>query len=176
MTQLMISRPRSRRISHLVSIVVVALFVACPASLLAEHHRPAATVDDLAWMTGSWSGSAGPGTLEENWTEPKAGSIASLVRMTGAQGTSMIELIVVEEDEGSLTLRLQQWNPGYQPRTEKPQTFHLAELGTKKVAFTAVSEGGMKTLTYSSPAEGKFNIDIVTNQGASFTLELKAME
>ncbi len=92
-------------------------------------HASAAGVADLAWMTGSWSGAVGPGTLEENWAEPHDGSIASLVRMRGDGATSMIELIVIEEEEGSLVLRIQQWDPGFKPRTPSAQRMNLASIG-----------------------------------------------
>ena len=62
---------------------------------------PAADIDDLAWMTGNWVGNLGPNTLEENWILPTGGSIASMVRMTGNGGTSMFEVITIEEKDGS---------------------------------------------------------------------------
>ena len=68
---------------------------------------PAADIDDLAWMTGNWVGNLGPNTLEENWILPTGGSIASMVRMTGNGGTSMFEVITIEEKDGSLELHIQ---------------------------------------------------------------------
>jgi len=132
-------------------------------------------VKDLSWMTGAWAGPAGPGmTLEENWIMPVDGSIASLVRMTGNGSTSMVELIVIEEENDSLTLRIKQWDPGFKPRTPEPQVMELKSMGENSVGFKAVSEGGLKTLSYSRPDKDSFNIDIETNQGAKFQIQLKA--
>src|SRR5688500_133349 len=79
---------------------------------------PAATVDDLAWMTGTWAVPFGSNTLEENWLTPKDGAISAMVRMSGNGTTSMHEVIVIEEKDGSLELSIQQWGPGFTPRSE----------------------------------------------------------
>ncbi len=153
------------------SAILLILLAATASSGLAETDKP--SVSDLAWMTGSWAGPVGPGTLEENWIQPIGGSIASLVRMTGNGATSMVELIVIEEENDSLVLRIQQWNPGFAPRTPGPQTMTLAEMKKNRVGFTA-TEGGMRSLAYSRPTPDTFNIDIETSAGAKFQINLKA--
>jgi hypothetical protein len=136
---------------------------------------PDASIDRLAWMTGNWVGPAGPGTLEENWIKPEGGSIASLVRMTGGGKTSMVELIVIEEEADSLVLRVQQWNPGFSPRSDAPQTMVLKSIGERDVYFEATGEGGgMKSLGYSNPTPDAFNIHVENAAGNKFSLKLKA--
>jgi hypothetical protein len=154
------------------ALVPFVLIVSLCAPALAAG--PAAKVTDLAWMTGHWEGNTGNGTLEENWAVPKAGSMASLVRATNGDATGMIELIVIEEEEGSLVLRLQQWNPGFAPRSPEPQVMKLKELSERKVLFEATSEGGMKSLGYSRPEDDKFVISVETAQG-QFDIPLMAV-
>ena len=125
---------------------------------------PAATVADLAWMTGHYQGDTGNGTLEENWAAPDGGSIASLVRSTAGGATNMIELIVVEETGNSLTLRLKQWDPGMKPRADGFQVMELIEIGDKKVRFTNTGEGGLQQLGYSLVGD-QFTISVKTAQG-----------
>jgi len=135
-----------------------------------------AGVDDLSWMTGSWAGPAGPeNTLEENWTAPADGSIASLVRMRGNGSTSMIELIVVEEVDDGLQMHIQQWDAGYQPRPGGAQTMSVTSMGDRTVTFRADSPGGLAGLTYSRPADDTFTIDGETADGAKFQIVLKAL-
>jgi hypothetical protein len=136
---------------------------------------PKATVDDLAWMQGAWAGDLGPNRLEERWNAPRGGTLASLVRMTGPTGTSMIELIVIEEEAGSLVLRLQQWNPGFKPRTEGPQVFALESLGKKTVSWKALGSTGLQSLTYSRQGKRKFQVDGTTEDGSAFTAKLRAV-
>ena len=151
-------------------ILLIALSVTA-GSAVAEK----ASVKDLSWMTGAWAGPVGPGlTLEENWIIPTDGSIASLVRMTGNGTTSMVELIVIEEENDSLVLRIQQWDAGFKPRTPDPQVMELVSMGENKVSFKALTEGGMKTLGYSRPSDDAFNIHIETSKGDKFDLALKA--
>jgi hypothetical protein len=136
-------------------------------------EQGAATLADLAWMTGDWQGKTPNGTIEEHWLVPQSGSMAALVRMTNGEATAMIELIVIEEEEGSLMLRLQQWNPGFMPRSEKPQTLKLVSSEPNKVKFEAQSEGGLKTLGYSRDGE-QFSIHVGAAQG-EFKIDLQAI-
>ena len=145
----------------LLSASVLFLLVSAPA--LAQG--PSAKVSDLAWMTGHYKGNTGNGSLEENWAEPEGGSIASLVRSTGSGATTMIELIVIEEEGNSLTLRLKQWDPGMKPRANGFQVMELVEIGDKKVVFKNTGEGGLQQLGYSRDGD-QFTIAIQTEQGA----------
>lgn len=146
--------------------------LACATSAGADQHP---TVDDLAWMTGSWAGPVGGGmTLEENWILPVDGSIASLVRMTGNGATSMVEMIVIEEENDSLVLRLQQWDPGFVPRTPGPHTLTLRELGDNRVSFEAGDEAAFRNLTYSRPEPDTFVIEVDMGGGQEARIELKA--
>jgi hypothetical protein len=142
------------------------------AVLLCPAISMAATVSDLAWMTGSWAGPVGEQTLEENWIRPLDGTIASLVRFTGNGVTSMTELIVIEESEGSLVLRVQQWFPGFVPRNAEPWLLELAEFAERRVGFASAGPGDFKTLTYSRPAQDSFNIDVETKAGEKFQINL----
>ena len=138
------------------------VLVTCAPALA---QRPAATIADLAWMTGHYKGSLGNGTLEENWAQPVGGSIASLVRSTADGATNMIELIVVEEEGDSLTLRLKQWDPGMKPRADGFQVMELLELGDKRVVFRNTGEDGIQRLGYSLVGD-TFTISVETAQGA----------
>ena len=147
--------------------------VALVLGLALAPSAMAASIADLAWMTGTWSGAAGPGVLEENWTVPRDGSIQSVVRMTGGGQTSMVELIVIEEEDDTLVLRLQQWDPGMKPRTEGPTVMKLAEMGESTVAFEVVGEGMFSTLRYTRDGD-TFTISITNPDGSSFDLPLTA--
>lgn len=158
--------PRLGAVCAIALAMVVALPRAGAEEEAVEAETPPPSVSALAWMTGTWAGPVGPGELEENWTVPKAGSIQAMVRMTGGGKTSMVEVIVIEEEEGTLRLRLQQWDPGFKPRTPEPTVFALEELGENTVAFKAISEGAtMSTLRYTRDGE-KFTISIRFGEGA----------
>ena len=140
---------------------VLVLLVCAPT--FAEG--PSAKGSDLAWMTGHYKGNTGNGSLEENWAEPEGGSIACLVRSTGGGATTMIELVVIEEEGDSLTLRLKQWDPGMEPRAEGFQVMELIEIGDKKVVFKNTGEVGVQQLGYSLNGD-QFTLSVKTAQGA----------
>ena len=111
-------------------------------------------------------------SLQEHWTEPKAGSIQALVRQTSSGQTVMVELIVIEESEDGLDLWIQQWDPGFKPRTANAEHMKLEKLGENEVKFVASGEGNLASLTYRRPTEFRFEIHVETAQQQSFVLVL----
>lgn len=138
------------------------------------YAGPPASIQELDWMTGSWAGPVGTNQLEEIWTGTEGGSIAAVVRITGNDATSMFELITIEEVDGSLVLHVQQWDPGFIPRTDTIQEMELAEIGDRTVRFAAVGEGRMRSLGYSSPTPETFIIHIEQAAGDSRDINLQA--
>ena len=143
--------------------------------LFASSLAAGVTVQDLQWMSGTWTGSVGgPVKLQENWTVPEAGSIQSLVRMTAGDTTTMVELIVIEDIDDGLQLHIQQWDKGYVPRAGGAQRMTMESVGENFVKFKDASGGGLKTLQYSRPGNAStFVIDIVTAMGQPMKIELQ---
>jgi hypothetical protein len=135
------------------------------ASAPAFAEGPPAKITDLAWMTGHYKGDFGAGTLQENWANPAGGSIAALIRIMEGDATSMIELIVIEEEGDSLTLRLKQWEPGMKPRADGFEVMELVEAGDQRVVFRNAGDGAIERLGYSLAGD-QFTISIKTAQGA----------
>ena len=76
----------------------------------------------------------------------------------------MIELIVIEEEGDSLTLRLKQWDPGMEPRANGFQVMELIEIDDKRVVFKNIGDVGLQQLGYSLTGD-QFTISIKTAQG-----------
>lgn len=142
----------------------------------AAHAQTAARIDQLDWMTGNWAGAIGPNQLEENWIATEGGSIAALVRVTGEGATSMFEMITIEESDGTLVLHLQQFDPGFQPRTITAQEMVLEAISTDSVRFRAVAEGGMPSLGYSRPDADTFVVHVGRPDGSTLDIPLAARE
>ncbi len=150
------------------SLLILITFL-LPASALSEEQ---VSVTDLSWLTGSWDGQVGPSVLEENWTLPRAGTIASLVRQTGPEGMGMVEMVYIEEANGTLDLYIQQWDTGFKPRTPDAQKMTMSEITENSVTFKAVDEGGLAQLKYSRPTIDAFHIDVMTAGDQKFTIKL----
>lgn len=157
--------------SHRAFAAIFAAVCACAA--FSAGAAPKATVQDLAWMTGTWVGPVGNSgqVLEENWAQPVAGSIAALVRMRAQGANSMVELITIEEEGESLVLHIQQWDPGFAPRPPGPQKLTLQAIGEHRVAWAG--DGPMRSLAYARPRPDTFTIDVETADG-KFHVELRA--
>ncbi len=149
-------------------LIILILILVTPMAY-AEHH---AKVENLSWLSGSWDGQMGPNVLEENWSLPRSGSIASLVRQTGPDGMGMVEIVFIEEADGTLDLYLQQWDSGFSPRSPAAQKMTMSDMTENSVTFKAVGEGGLAQLKYSRPAIDAFHIDVVTAGDQEFTIKL----
>ena len=153
---------------------LIVIFTFSLLSSFALAAGPAASIEQLDWMTGNWAGNLGPNQLEENWIASEGNSLMAAVRMTGNDATSMFEMITIEEAEGSLVLHIQQWDPGFVPRTESAMEMELTEITGNSVSFVNVSGFGMPTLGYSHPDSETFIIHVGQDGGGSFDIELKA--
>ena len=142
----------------------------------ADSPPPAASIADLAWMTGAWEGPVGENAvLQETWLEPADDAMIAAVRMLEDGRTNMVELIVIEESEGTLVFRIQQWSKSYEPRMPAPQKMVLAELGENSVRFEAQEAGNaFRSLTYSRPSPEDFNIKLeLTEPATSLDIKLR---
>ena len=150
-------------------LFLLAFTLITPSSAFSNDH---AKVTDLSWLTGSWDGRLSLTILEQNWSLPRSGTIASLVRQTGPEGIGMVEIVYIEEAEGTLNLYFQQWDVGFKSRTPAAQKMTMTEITKNSVTFTAVDDGGLSVLKYSRPAENSFLTDVLTSTGQKFTIKL----
>ena len=153
---------------------LIVIFTLSLLNSFALAAGPAASIEQLDWMTGNWAGPVGPNQLEENWIASEGNSLMAAVRMTGSDATSMFEMITIEEVESSLVLHIQQWDPGFVPRTESAMEMELTEITGNSVSFVNISGFGMPTLGYSHPDSETFIIHVGQEGGGSFDIELKA--
>lgn len=131
--------------------------------------QPAASVDQLEWMTGTWQTALGPNTLEESWGAPAGGSLAAMVRMYG-ESTSMFEVFTIEEKDGTLTMTVQQWDSGFVPRQPEAQQLILSEISDQRVMFEAVTEGPLTQIGWNRSGDtltlelGNMNVELKPTQ------------
>ncbi len=140
----------------------------CSSSLFA------ASVEELTWMKGRWAGPYGPGTLEETWNDPRGDTMVAVVRMTAPDGTNMVELVIINEEDNTLVLRLQQFSPTYEPLSSSPQTLHMSAQGDRTITFKATGDGGLSELKYTRVDDAEFAIEGVSAEG-KFAVSLKAV-
>jgi hypothetical protein len=133
----------------------------------------AARLDDLAWMVGRWTGTLGEQTVEEDWSSPKAGSMATMVRLSSANGIDTIELIVIREADDTLVLHLRQFSPSLELRLA--QDMPLATLEGQSVSFLAEPGAVIKAVGYRQEAADQLMVDVTIVDGTVVTAELGAI-
>lgn len=93
----------------------------------ARVQKKKTAVDQLAWMSGRWSGEIRGVAMEELWTAPSGGIILGLHRDVGGPKTSF-EFLRIAEVDGRLAYLA---SPGCQPAVKFP----VAEIGKNRVVF-----------------------------------------
>ena len=111
-----------------------------------------ATLEQIAWLAGSWSGEGLGGAVEEHWTKPAGGSMLGMFRLvTRTTGkTRVCELLMIEQEGQRVVYRFRHFGPGHKPWEEKdkPLVFDLIEVSASKAVFESSVQTNPKRLTY----------------------------
>lgn len=111
------------------SIAVTSAQTPAPPQPAPPGAAPGASVQQLAWLAGSWaSDAADPVAQEEHWTSPRGGAMLGMNRTVKGDRMVAFEFVRIEERDGTLVYLA---SPGGRP----PTTFTLAELADGRVVF-----------------------------------------
>lgn len=149
--------------------VLVTLAIACGSPVLAQgsgpetrvaeagFESPQATLDQVDWLVGQWSGEGiGGAPALESWLPPTGGTmVGSFVQMTGDESGSeaimFTEHMYMSEQDGSLVVKLKHFNAdltGWEDK-EGMVTFRLLALEPCAAYFQAL------TYRCTTPEEGE---------------------
>ncbi|QQS33866.1 MAG: hypothetical protein IPM50_04620 [Acidobacteriota bacterium] len=101
----------------------------------------AATITDLKWLAGTWSGTGLGGSIEEIWSEPQNGVMMGMFRLFSEGKLSFYEFMVLEERNGSLVMRLKHFAPDLVGWEEKDKTvdFPFIKKDSKRYYFNGLT-------------------------------------
>jgi hypothetical protein len=105
----------------------LVLTIAMATAVEGRQAKP--TLDALAWMAGSWSGTSRGVEMEEQWTVPKGNSMIGMHRDVGKGRTLGFEFLRIEQ-QGDAIVYLSMPN-GRSPATPFP----LKEVSGTRVVF-----------------------------------------
>jgi hypothetical protein len=94
-----------------------------------SRQAPKPALTDLAWLAGSWAGTARGIEMEEHWTAPKGNSMVGLHRDVGKGRTLLFEFLRIEQ-QGDQIVYLSMPN-GRSPATPFP----LKEVSATRAVF-----------------------------------------
>ena len=104
-------------------------------------ERPAATLEDVAWLVGSWSGEAFGNTFEEVWNPPSAGSMIGFFKLLSGDEVVFYELLLLVEEQGSLSLKVKHFNADFTAWENKEDyvTFQFVKAEQDALHFSGIS-------------------------------------
>ena len=133
------------------------------------NESPDATLADLAWMCGRWTGALGPQKVEEHWSVACGGTMSTMVRLLGTdpQGdetTIMIELLAIREQANGLILHLRQFSPDLQLVTNQDMPLLSIEptRGREQVTFAGPADGTIPKLRYAALDPQTMEVQVTT--------------
>jgi len=105
------------------------------------ENRPAATLDDVSMLVGSWSGEAFGSKFEETWNAPSAGSMIGFFKLFQDDEISFYELLLLVEEEGSVSLKVKHFSADFTAWEEKGDyiTFQFIKTEEDAVHFSGIS-------------------------------------
>ncbi len=120
---------------------------------------PTATIQDMAWFAGLWTGSGFGGDNEENWGPPKAGVMLGTFRHFQKGKPVFYEFMTIEEKDGSLMLRVKHFNPDLTGWEEKTKSVDFKYVGKTESAvyfegLTFARQGADHTIIYLAMKKG----------------------
>jgi len=127
---------------------VMALFIGALALAAAPRAQSAATVTDLGWMVGCWTGSRGATTFRESWTRADDDLLLGVSYTAKAGKVEAFEFLRVATRQGRVVYRAQ---PGGRPETVFERT---ATTGAKQAVFTNPAHDFPKRVAYTATPDG----------------------
>ena len=107
----------------------------------AEIPSPPATLKDMGWFVGSWSGTGLGGVCDESWSAPADGAMMGMFRNVKDGKVVFYEFLTLVEHEGSLLLKLKHFNPdltGWEEKNDNVK-FRLLKVAPDELAFDGLT-------------------------------------
>ncbi|AMY08834.1 hypothetical protein LuPra_02040 [Luteitalea pratensis] len=156
---------RFQTLLRVVLPAVLCTVVAASSSLAQDAIGTAppakATIQQVAFITGRWTGMLGDRHIEQHWMAPAGTSMVAAYRNLQGTKAMLYELLVIEEQEGGLVLRIKHFEPGPGLKSREPQGEAAEHRLVKVVGEVAVFEStgpNALRITFSKPSPDELSI------------------
>jgi len=119
--------------------------VLLPRAIAEDATSP--KVEQLAWLSGSWEGTAGKASLEEHWTEAAGGTLFGVSRTIVEGKTVAFEFLRIETRADGIFYVAQ-------PNGRPPTDFKLAKLEGQSAGFENLAHDFPQRILYKKNADG----------------------
>ena len=109
---------------------------------LAEgQSRPAATLDDAAFLIGSWEGTAFGARFEQVWNPPSANTMVGMFKLYNGDDVAFYEIFLMTVEEGTLSLKVKHFGADFTAWEEKDEfiDFRLVRIDDDALHFGGLS-------------------------------------
>jgi hypothetical protein len=167
----------------------IASFVLCALmfpSVVRAQPQPAAaapapvkaTVLQLEWLAGAWSGTLGDRTIEQHWSAPAGNSIVAMYRSIRNNQVTLYELLAIEQEGDAVVLRIKHFapGPGLVGREAKDESVNhtLVRLDGRTAVFQGIGGDNPAKVSFSNPDPQTLNIVVERmRDGAPASTEFK---
>ena len=127
---------------HLALTLILVLAQTSNTIRLPEGAPPAAaTVDDMSWLAGRWTGTGLGGDTEETWTAPMAGEMLGTFRLVRSGKPVFYEFLRLTVTDRGLVMQLKHFNPDLKGWEEKEKfvEFRYVKTEGKTVFFEGLT-------------------------------------
>lgn len=152
-------RPERSFPTALLPALVLSLTLAPCASSMAQSAPQ--EVSALAWLAGSWGGTADGIASEEHWTSPAGGGLVGMHKDVKAGKMIGFEFLRVEVDAEGRVCYVSM------PGGAAPTSFCAIELADRRVVFENLSHDFPQRILYWLDAAGKLHARIEGPPGAT---------
>ncbi|HEX8019381.1 DUF6265 family protein [Mucilaginibacter sp.] len=138
---------------------IVSGFVLLSINNLAQVTK--ASVNQLAFMAGTWTQKNGWGDMEEFWGEPMGDSIISSFRVVKDGKAAFYEFVVIEEQNHLPVFKMRHYNRGSigWEEKDKPLLFYLVGIEKNKADFELKDKS--VRITYQLVSPDKLDVTLV---------------
>ena len=161
---------------------MLAATLALTATLIAQTQATTpsmkATVDQLGWVAGAWTGTLGERTIEQHWSAPLGGSILAMYRSLQANKPTIYELLAIEQEGDAVVLRIKHFTPGPglvgREAKDESENNRLVTLEERVAVFEGGTPDSSTRITFRSPDASTLNITVERRRdGAPVATEFK---
>ncbi len=146
---------------RLMAILIAALLSLAAPAMARDAAPPKATIADAAWLAGRWTGEGMGGQVQEALSDPVNGQMVGYFTLSRDGKTAFHELILIEEHEGSLRVRVKHFSAGFVAWEEKDGAIDFplvsaapGDLAFKGLTFRRDGEDGLVITVRFRTADG----------------------
>jgi hypothetical protein len=129
----------------LIVVIGLSMLAASPRDQAGPAVR--ASISQMAWLAGTWSGGGGPISIEERWTPAAGGAMLAVSRTVKGDRMVAFEFLRIVERDGTLVYIAQ-------PNGNPPTEFRLSAITKEGATFENKAHDFPKVIAYAKKSDG----------------------